>query len=100
MIYTKEVVYEINEINKLFDCFCNKISNEHHKEMDGVWQIGFRIWTDEVSIHHDGYWLDDIWITVPSKDILKGLQQFKRKVKKKMDKEIDEFDFVNHCGKE
>ena len=100
MDYRKEVMDQIKDINKLFDWFCDKIKNEHHKEMDGVWQISFRRWGDEVTIHHDGYWLDDIWVTVPENDLLNGLKQFKDEMKKKMDKEINEYDFENHCGKD
>ena len=98
MDYQKEAMNEIREINRLFDWFCEKIKNEHHKQKDGIWQIAFDRWCDDVTIYHNGYWLDSISVTIKEKDLIKGLNDFKEKVKKRMDEEIEKYDFVNHCG--
>ena len=97
MDWKKEVTTKIEEINRLFDDFCIKISSEHHKGSDGVWDIRFRRWTDDYVILHDGYWLDNIWIE--NRNLLEALTDFYNVVKAKMEKEISEYDFDKHCGK-
>lgn len=98
MDWKKEVVTEINEINNIFDDFCAKISHEHHKHKDATWAIGFDRWQESFCVHHDGYWCDRIY--VESKDLLDVLKMFKKEIKARIDKEISEYDFENHCGKD
>jgi len=96
--YEKEVMNEIEEINDIFDKFCSKISEEHHKGRDGVWNIEFDRWSKTYYIYHEGYWCDSVY--VEKEDLLEGLKRFKRKIKAKIDKEISEYDFEHHCAKE
>lgn len=88
----------IDDINSIFDNFCKKISHEHHKPKDGVWEIHFRRWANDYVISHEGYWLDTIW--VESKELLSGLREFRTMLKVKIQKQISNYDFKNHCGKD
>ena len=98
MIFNKKVNKVIDEINKMFDDFYFKISQEHHKGKDTVWDIRFRRCCGDYVIIHEGYWLDDFWIE--NGNLLDALIEFRDKVKARMDKEISEYDFEQHCAKE
>lgn len=87
-----------DEINKLFDKFCEKIKDEHHKQHDGVWTIGFDRWSETYIIRHDGYWLDDIYVEHPLLGM--GLVKFKNQIKANMEEAIELYDFEQHCEKE
>ncbi len=90
---------EIEQINKIVCDFANKIAHEHHKPRDGCWQIKFRpAYEESFAIVHEGYWLEDIWIE--GKELLPALKKFKKEIQKRTEKEIDAYDFENHCIKE
>lgn len=93
-----EIMKTIDEINLMFDVFCEKITSEHHKGRDGVWSISFDRWTNNFIVSHNGYWLDDIWIETPN--LLKALMDFRDVIKFRTQKEIAKYDFGQHCAKE
>ena len=93
-----KIMLVIEQINTLFDDFYEKIKNEHHKGKDTVWDIRFRRCYGDYVILHEGYWLDDFWIE--NKNLLDALIEFRDKIRAKMEKEISEYDFKNHCAKE
>ena len=93
-----EIMKTIDEINLMFDVFCEKIASEHHKGRDCVWYIGFDRWTDNFIVSHNGYWLDDILIE--TQDLFKALTQFRDIVKSRMQREFSDYDFEQHCAKE
>lgn len=96
---TKRISDEINKINRIITNFCGKIAHEHHKSKDEMWQIKFApAWRESYVIAYNGYWLDDIWIE--SDDLLDALVKFRKELQARIKREIANYDFENHCGKE
>ena len=94
-----EVIARIESINRIIKDFSHKIAHEHHKPRDTGWEIKFKpAWEKPFTVIHDGYWLN--YISVESKDLLTALKIFKLELEKRVKKEIDIYDFKNHCGKE
>lgn len=84
----------IDEINTILDDFIDKIKNEHHKGMDGVWQMSYDLWVEKWFVTHRGYWLDEIHSS--NTFLSNALKSFKRKLEARIDIVVGEYDFINH----